>query len=352
MRSGPALTLWLGLALSCNGSKSPCEAGSTAERSVSFPVSVPGRAAKPLVVYTADAVPPPGPARAEVTGLALQGRELYVVDSVDGVLRASMDGEPTLELAAFDQPLARPTVAAEHLYLIGDRDLVSIPRPAGGPASVIRGGLTNPRDLAIAGQYAYLPTGMWLGQGPNGADGEIVRIALHDGTRVALATAQPGPIAVAADEDHVYWTCQGAVMRVAAAGGKPEAFAEFGDDYPWHIALEAEHVYTLVQTGLGADLYRLRKRDSASERLAHINAMPPSIAIGDGAIHFVAESDQPNLGTLWRLGLRDARLVTVATGLPPSCCVAADDEHLAWASGRDVFWMEHATHEVHRAVMR
>ncbi|MBL4687294.1 MAG: hypothetical protein JKY37_22040 [Nannocystaceae bacterium] len=352
MRYGPVLTFSLAIALSCNGSKSTYDdRPSPAEAPRSFPVSVPGRAAEPLVLYTPDALPPPGPTTAEVTGLALAGSEVYFVDSVEGVLRASLQDGSAVGLTGLDRPLALPTVAAKHLYLVGDNDLVSVPRRA-GPLSVIRDRLANPRGLAIQAGYAYVTTGQWLGRGPGGPDGKIVRIALSDGARTDLATGLPGPISVAVDDDHAYWTCQGAVMRAPIAGGRPETLASFDDKYPWHIALDDEYVYTMVETGVGVDLYRLRKNDGTSLRLAHMKTMPASVAVADGAIHFVAESDQRNVGTLWRLEVRTARLITVATGLAASCCVAADDEHLAWTAGRDVFWMKHAEREVHRVLAR
>ncbi|MGH1346005.1 MAG: hypothetical protein ACRBN8_30855 [Nannocystales bacterium] len=350
MRNGSVLTLCVALLLSCNGSKSSCTAGPPpVEHPPPFPVVVPGLAARPLVVHTPDALPQSAASRAEVTGLAMHGSELYVVDSVRGVLRTSLTDGTTEELANLDRPFARPTVTTGRLYGLGDDDLVSVPTEAGDPLSVVQRGLLKPRDLAVKGSYAYVPTGQWFGRGPGEPEGKIVRVSLSGGARSDLATGQPGPVSVAVDNEHVYWTCQGAVMRVSVAGGSPERFAEFEDDYPWHIVLDQERVYTMVQSGLGVGLYRMPKSDATPLRLAHLETMPPGLALGDGAVHFVAESEQPNIGTLWRLDLRDARLDTVATGIPPSCCVVADDRHLAWASGRDVLWMEHKTHEVHRA---
>jgi hypothetical protein len=66
--------------------------------------------------------------------------------------------------------------------------------------------------------------------------GSVISLDKNGGAPVVLASQQPGPIGVAVDATHAYWTCEGdgSVRRRPLAGGETETIAS-GQQKPWTL---------------------------------------------------------------------------------------------------------------------
>lgn len=302
-------------------------------------VMVPGLPPQPLIPND-DANPKP--ARAgdiAVVGVTIAGGQIYFLDQlVGGVVRQPIAGGEPKVLGNFATAMTWASAGSSSVFFIAGSALKSVPLE-GGKVVDVSPRLANPRGIAADGDAVYVVYGQSFGVGPAGPDGVVAKFTA-DGVQTMIADRQAGPIAVALDDTHVYWTVKGALMRAPKAGGGAETVASLPNEYAWHLALGEKHAYITVQGNAGTYIAQVAKADGAVKQLARLHNQPVDIAIGD-KLYFTAESATPGVATLWSFDPTDAKLTSVATGLTGMPFLAASATHVVWASAESVYWLRY-----------
>ena len=163
----------------------------------------------------------------------------------DCVLGACLNGEclPYVVASNQEKPYSI-AVSDSQVYWGNDGDgkegtgaLMTAPR-SGGTARVLVSGQWSPRDILVEGEMVY-----WVNQGlPGGSTGAV--IAMSPISIRSLARAQRGPVGLTHSGPWLYWTNFGAgeIVRLALPNGSPQIVAT-GQDTPLGIAADPTGVY-------------------------------------------------------------------------------------------------------------
>jgi hypothetical protein len=121
-------------------------------------------------------------------------------------MTASLDGGAPVTLAS-GGTISGLAVDDTSAYWVVDDQVMKLPL-AGGAATTLVSGLSNPGNLAVDDRYVY-----WVDDSSNGSIG---RVALDGGPPTTLY-AGCNPWGIAVDATSVYWTCSfaGTVMRLS-----------------------------------------------------------------------------------------------------------------------------------------
>ena len=309
-----------------------------------LPVAIPGRPAEPLIAYAAGSpLPPPPPTPAEgMRGLAFDDTNLYLLDNRVGRLLAKpRDGRPLVTVSVWSGKSGKIVVAGAHAYVSVGEGITEIAL-GDGTSRAIECGSDGIQDFAADPTHVYCATARYYGSGPDGPDGKIIAVAA-DGKQVELATKVPGPTTLSVDDNSVYYSAQGQIASVPKRGGPVTVIAKLGDDYGWMSRVVGRYVYFTAQTNTSVYLARVPIGGGDIERLATMPTQPNSFAVAGDSLYIVAESDEKEVGTLWRLDLSTHALATIATKLVGYPFMTADERQVAWLSGEDAFLLDAKT---------
>ncbi len=147
-------------------------------------------------------------------------------------------------------------------------------------------------------------------------------------------------VALTADPAHLYWSDNdGQVLRVARAGGEPEILAT-DQVLPMAIAVDDENVYWVDK---GIDVFwhmqdgavrKVSKRGGEVVDLARVGVVHPAIAVSKGEVFWVGS--EPGK-TTWELTMRK---VPVSGGEPQVVSVSSDSGAYAPALGKGGIFAE------------
>lgn len=126
---------------------------------------------------------------------------------------------------------------------------------AGGAVESVLGGLASPGDLAIHGGRLFWTERGTASGGHADRNGKVSSMDLMTGQRVDHAIDQPGPAALAVDDDHVYWSLASAgpheprVLKTPRRGGDIVVAAHKPDGSDWgrvvRLASTSESLYLI-----------------------------------------------------------------------------------------------------------
>jgi hypothetical protein len=157
-------------------------------------------------------------------GLVLDGDSIYVSDFFGAVVRVPKNGEPSQELFVSETVIPGPIAAdATMLYFLGlnastgMRSVYSLSK-AGGMPVVLATGIETPMAIAVDNQNIY-----WLDLGTlNGSafspNGKVERVTKSGESRQTLASNLSAPLAMAIDSTDVYFGETGLALGTPSAG--------------------------------------------------------------------------------------------------------------------------------------
>ena len=121
-----------------------------------------------------------------------------------------------------------------------------------------------------------------------------------------LQPAQSELVAIAIDQDHVYWTTLTEVKRVPKEGGLVETYVSGAS--PESVVVDATHVYGI--DGVAGSVNRMEKEGGRPEELAPGQSAPQGMALGDGHVYWTNGGD----GTVKRVPVGGGLVEEVASG--------------------------------------
>lgn len=160
-----------------------------------------------------------------VTDLLAEGDFLYVSDFFGGVIRVPKNGGTARELFTFIDDVAPGPIAADEttLYFLGLDfatelgAVYSLPK-AGGTPVLLASGIETPIAIAVDDQYVYwLDLGTFTGSAikPNG---KVERVTKKGESRQTLASGLSAPLVMAIDSTDVYFGETGFALATPSAG--------------------------------------------------------------------------------------------------------------------------------------
>lgn len=180
----------------------------------------------------------------EQVGLSsfVQDKDALYWTSSDGLVRFPKAGGKPKQLATGMSPPVGLAMDGNGFYWYSaiQGDLFKVPKSGGTPKSILHQELTL-HDFLLDGGYLYWALGS---QGKT----EFRRVSTAGGKAQTLCTGQSIPVAMAADEGHLYWTTGDTIMRVAKAGGSPDKVVD-GADRALSIAVDGSSVYWTDREG-------------------------------------------------------------------------------------------------------
>lgn len=203
-------------------------------------------------------------------------------------------------------------------------------------------------SVATDGVFAYATVAYLPGE----AAGGLLRIPLSGGSATVLASSQPGPVAVAADDAFVYWVDEGSppdyvdgsVMRVGKDGcGLVELAGPLV--FPSDVAVGPEGIYFTTRGSwqLGGTVEgtvaRVWPSDGHTDVLARIpidTAQTPVDVVDDRGDVFWAVAGGYSNGEVWSLSAgvgSPARLAGEQNGGPAAIAVDASNVYLTNPGG-------------------
>jgi hypothetical protein len=146
---------------------------------------------------------------------------------------------------------------ASILALFGCKPSSSSTTPAAAPSSwgkctVLAAKEDHPSKVISDGTSVFFVTGGTVASEREGTN-NIKRVDLQDGTvsvLVAGGKTTPRP-ALALDEQHLYWTDGGRILRVPKSGGESTVVAANARTLPSELAVDDRNIYWLAWTGEG-----------------------------------------------------------------------------------------------------
>jgi sugar lactone lactonase YvrE len=168
--------------------------------------------------------------------VAVRDGLVYWTDMGDGsVMRTSVDGGEPTQLAANQGAVAAIAACADGIYWssFGQHAVRSLPLADAGRVATVALG-QDASTLSCGHDAVY-----WA----DGSRGTVLGFDARGGGLAPLAFS-PGPLSVAADRQHVYWTDETmrAVWRVPLCGGKAEVIAEDAAG-PLLVAVDETNIY-------------------------------------------------------------------------------------------------------------
>ncbi|HEX4476313.1 MAG TPA: hypothetical protein VH142_14605 [Polyangiaceae bacterium] len=153
--------------------------------------------------------------------LVVDSKNLYIGGADGTVSLFPLTGGAVKTLATAAAGVLRLAVSATDAYFTtADQVVLSTPIPAGGTIATVASTQNSPLAVAVDDEFVY-----WTTQGTsnrNFNDGTIVKAPVGGGPTVVLATAQVDPNSITVDATSVYWTnkgsgngTDGAVMMLA-----------------------------------------------------------------------------------------------------------------------------------------
>jgi hypothetical protein len=261
-------------------------------------------------------------------GSILSGRP-----SINGSLvKVALDGGPQLLLTVDALGAGYRTLATdrENLYFsTADGRILKISRDGGIPRELVseRPGI---QAIAVDGESVYFTVA-------NDASGEVVRVPKTGGTPVVLAAEQHGPRAVAFDDANVYWTNtgDGAVMKVAKGGAGAPVVVAAGQASPCGLSVsQGQLLWTNAAAADGA-VMKLALAGGAPETLAGRQVSPCSVAADAQSVYFAPNRIAGPLKRVPRTGGAPAALAADATPAEVSQNTVAVDERFVYWTTRD-----------------
>jgi hypothetical protein len=146
-----------------------------------------------------------------------------------------------------------------------------------------------------------------------------------------LATGPSFPVALAADATHLYWTTsggEGAVMRVALAGGPPEMLAS-NQVWPSAIAVDARSVYWSVEN----KIMKMPRAGGPQVELVNGGANSAvALAIQGNDLYFVV-SDYADYAAVMKVPRAGGATTVLTTDLGGFAHgIAVDNRYVYWAN--------------------
>jgi sugar lactone lactonase YvrE len=151
----------------------------------------------------------------------------------------------------------------------------------------------------------------------------ITRLALGD-THLSTYGNQAA-LALAVDEDSVYWSAGNAVWAAPIAGGAPALIAE---DHPcvFTLAVDATHVYWASFSR--DEVWAWDKASRTRSRLATGQVNPTGLAVDGTAVYWASAGG----GTVMRADKHTGEVTELATEQPWPVTVAVDETNVYWAN--------------------
>lgn len=261
-------------------------------------------------------------------GSILSGRP-----SINGSLvKVALDGGPQLLLTVDALGAGYRTLATdrESLYLsTADGRILKMSRDGGEPRELVsdRRGI---QAIAVDDKSVYFSVA-------NDAPGEVVRVPKTGGTPVVLASMQQGPRAIAFDDANVYWTNtgDGSVMKVVKDGGSAPVVVAAGQASPCGLSVsQGQLLWTNAAAADGA-VMKLALAGGAPETLAGQQVSPCSVAADAQSVYFAPNRIAGPLKRVPRTGGAPAALAADATPAEVSQNTVAVDERFVYWTTRD-----------------
>src|SRR6185312_755975 len=147
-----------------------------------------------------------------------------------------------------------------------------------------------------------------------------------------LVSGQNGPIGVAVDASHLYWTNQndGSIWAANRDGTSPHAISNAGLA-GWDIAVGGDHLYWTV-LGRGA-IWEANLDGSDPHAIVTGQAAPVGIAVNSGNLFWAAaHGSATGAGEIWQASLDGSSPHAIVTGQDAPFGVAADGSHVYWTN--------------------
>jgi hypothetical protein len=214
--------------------------------------------------------------------------------------------------------------------------LQSLPAPAnaGSPSATANSEQRNAGDankrleILVASQLGSGPWGIasdatsiyWTDSGL----GRVMKVALGGGKPTTIASRQNSPMAIAVDDNNVYWTTQsGTVMKAPLAGGPPAALAS-GQGNLAGIAVDATNVYW---TGTGS-IMKVPIDGGRPVTLASRQSAPYGIAVDANSVYWTDNG----AGTVMKVPLEGGTPTALATRQSYARAITIDGANVYWTT--------------------
>jgi hypothetical protein len=142
----------------------------------------------------------------------------------------------------------------------------------GGPAVVLAGSVSTWISLAANHDSVF-----WFDNW-----GAVKRVSKAGGPVTTLADNEPRSEGMAADDEHVYWTIGGQLLRVPVDGGEVEVLDAGG--FLTAVVVDATHVYWLRTEGV----FRMAKSGGCPEQVSHAPPSGPALAVDGTHVYWLS----------------------------------------------------------------
>ena len=151
-----------------------------------------------------------------------------------------------------------------------------------------------------------------------------------------LVSGQNGPIGVAVDASHLYWTNQtdGSIWAADRDGTSPHVISNAGLA-GWDIAVGGDHLYwtMLGRPPSGGAIWEANLDGSDPHAIVTGQAAPVGIAVNSGNIYWSTTGDNSaGAGAIWQANLDGGSPHAIVTGQFEPFGVAVNSGHLFWTA--------------------